>query len=258
MVEFHESSFMTVVGQAPSDAARQRMYRLKEALRLDDNDALWSVLYALEHYQALYEEMPEQLTGLLTGMLDKLQNASREGAVAAAAEARQALASAVPEAITRVARDVVGTQRATAGRKLTEPVLAAGLIFFALAGGLSVWMHHVGSKAGYAEGRAQRYEEAKHVLERAGYERGKVDGYRDAESEKAAASWGNTYEGRVAQEMARSGALMQLAQCTGKGWRRERGRCFVEPVAGHVQGWTLPNIHAARPRADDDESSNDP
>ena len=44
-----EETFAKVVGRHASDEERQRLYRLRDALGLSDNDAFWSIVMALEY-----------------------------------------------------------------------------------------------------------------------------------------------------------------------------------------------------------------
>jgi hypothetical protein len=47
-----EDSFAKLLGRQPTDADRQRLYRVRDALGLKNNDALWLVLMALQHYES--------------------------------------------------------------------------------------------------------------------------------------------------------------------------------------------------------------
>ena len=49
-----DDSFAKLLGRQPSDAERQSLYRVRDALGLKNNDALWLVLMALQHYQGQY------------------------------------------------------------------------------------------------------------------------------------------------------------------------------------------------------------
>jgi hypothetical protein len=44
-----EEALAKVVGRQASDDERPRLYRLREALGLRDNDAFWNIVMALEH-----------------------------------------------------------------------------------------------------------------------------------------------------------------------------------------------------------------
>ncbi|MGI4827142.1 MAG: hypothetical protein ACRYFU_02980 [Janthinobacterium lividum] len=56
-----QSSFTKLLGRQPSDAEVQKLYRVRDALELKNNDALWLVLMALGHYEAAYERMPRAI-----------------------------------------------------------------------------------------------------------------------------------------------------------------------------------------------------
>ena len=65
MAEPLETAFQKLTGRAPTDADRERLYRVKDALRLPNNDALWSLLIALDYHQSLYEQIPSRIEKLL-------------------------------------------------------------------------------------------------------------------------------------------------------------------------------------------------
>jgi hypothetical protein len=56
-----ERSFERLLGRQPSDKEIQNLYRVKSALDLKDNDALWLVLIALESYDTLYRRYPDMV-----------------------------------------------------------------------------------------------------------------------------------------------------------------------------------------------------
>ena len=56
-----EEAFAKVVGRHASEEERQRLYRLRDALGLRDNDAFWSIVMALEHYDSFFRQYPAQL-----------------------------------------------------------------------------------------------------------------------------------------------------------------------------------------------------
>jgi hypothetical protein len=45
-----EDAFAKLVGRQASETERERLYRVRDALGLRDNDAFWSIVMALEHY----------------------------------------------------------------------------------------------------------------------------------------------------------------------------------------------------------------
>jgi hypothetical protein len=56
-----EETFAKLVGRHASDEEQQRLYRLRDALGLRDNDAFWSIVMALEYYDSFFQQYPAQL-----------------------------------------------------------------------------------------------------------------------------------------------------------------------------------------------------
>lgn len=76
-----------------------------------------------------------------------------------------------------------------------------------------------------------------------GLSAGRTEGYSKAMDEKAAASWANTTEGKLAYALAQGGDIGMLFKCSGKGWVVEGEICYAKPVftkAGEaVYGWNI-------------------
>lgn len=216
-----ENSFVALFGKQPTDAARERMLRIKDSLGIRDNDALWSVLLALESYQALYEQIPEQIEARSKTLLIEFRKAAKAAAEASSAQSQKELSEAVSRASTQVAEDVAKQHRATATKKLVEWLIVAVVIITMSAAGLTFSVYKFAHDAGVAEGHANGYERAR--------------------SEKAAAAWANTAEGRMAEALSRAGALTILARCLNKGWVVKDGACYPHAdERGNVHGWRLP------------------
>jgi hypothetical protein len=62
--------FREVSGDVPDGASLARMHRISGALNLRENDALWSIVAALEYYARLYEAMPERIRWASEGSLE--------------------------------------------------------------------------------------------------------------------------------------------------------------------------------------------
>lgn len=205
-----DDSFAKLLGRQPSDAERQSLYRVRDALGLKNNDALWLVLMALQHYQGQYEKFPQAIAQAAKDTLVNFK-VTADATVKASAEAAKAdLAQAVAAAAQEVAHN-------TSAKQMWR--WAAGCIAVAvLCVGLFGWyMHSSGKESGHQAG------------------------YAEARDEKAAASWANTAEGRLAYRFAQSGELQRLANCNGKGWKVEKGVCFpMKDESGYVHGWVLP------------------
>ena len=209
-----DDSFAKLLGRQPSDAERQNLYRVRDALGLKNNDALWLVLMALQHYQGQYEKFPQAIAQSAKDTLVNFK-VTADATVKASAEAAKAdLAQAVAAAAQEVAHN-------TSAKQMWQ--WAAGCIAVAfLCFGLFGWhMHSEGSTSGYSLGYGT--------------------GYNEAKDEKAAAAWANTPEGRTAYRFAQSGELQRLARCSGKGWKVEKGACYPYPVPNEgTYGWRLP------------------
>jgi hypothetical protein len=62
--------FREVAGDVPDGASLARMHQVSSALKLHDNDALWSIIAVLEYYARLYEAMPERIRWASEGSLE--------------------------------------------------------------------------------------------------------------------------------------------------------------------------------------------
>lgn len=209
-----DDSFEKLLGRQPSDAEIQNLYRVRDALGLKNNDALWLVLMALQHYQGQYEKFPREIAQAARDTLADFK-VTADATVKASAEAAKAdLAKAVASAAQKVARN-------TAARQMWQ--WAAGcLAVTSLSFGLFGW---------YMQGRG----------EQAGFFDGYGVGYSKAQDEKAAAAWANTPEGKLAYRLAQKGSITMLAKCNQPGWQIKHGVCFVKPASdGTTQGWWIP------------------
>ena len=96
-----EEAFAKVVGRQASHEERARLYRLRDALGLRDNDAFWSIVMALEHYDSFFRAYPEKLAEQTARTIESARAAF---AIAAEKEAAQALHRAVAIAPLAAAR----------------------------------------------------------------------------------------------------------------------------------------------------------
>ena len=103
-----DDSFAKLLARQPTDAERQRLYQVRDALGLKNNDALWLVLMALEHYQGQYEQFPAKIAQAAKETLAGFKATAEAKAAAEAAKAD--LAAAVAIAAHRVADQVAGTR----------------------------------------------------------------------------------------------------------------------------------------------------
>jgi len=210
-----DDSFAKLLGRQPTDAERQSLYRVRDALGLKNNDALWLVLMALQHYQGQYEQFPKLIAEAAKNTLMDFK-ATADATVKASAEAAKAdLAQAVASAAQEVAHN-------TSGKQMFQWAAASIVVAFLCVGLFGWYMHSSGKDSGYQAGYGA--------------------GYTEAKDEKAAAAWANTPEGQLAYRFAQSGELQRLAQCNGKGWEIKNNFCYPFPVPNEgTYGWRLPS-----------------
>lgn len=90
-----EHAFGKLLGRQPTEREVQSLYRVKEALGLRDNDALWMVLIALESYDSLYRKYPEMISAEVHKCVDDYRGLARAIAETETKRALGTLADAV-------------------------------------------------------------------------------------------------------------------------------------------------------------------
>lgn len=98
-----EESFAKLLGRQPTEAQRQELYRVRDALGIGSNDALWLVLMALGHYQDLYSRFPDAITRATKQAMAEARATAEAQARAATRTAHADLARAVGRAIDQIA-----------------------------------------------------------------------------------------------------------------------------------------------------------
>jgi hypothetical protein len=53
-----ETAIAKLVGREPSEGQCERRYRIRDALGLNDDDAFWSIVMTLDHYDSFFREHP--------------------------------------------------------------------------------------------------------------------------------------------------------------------------------------------------------
>jgi hypothetical protein len=204
-----DDSFTLLLGRQPGDKERQRLYRVRDALKLKATDALWLLLMVLGHYETLYETFPALIATAAKDATKDIRETAVAQARAAAEDTKKALAFAVAEAATASAKRAAGAQWWK----------WAACWFLAATGCIAMigfWEHSNGRSEGYANGR----EVARELYENAA----------------AAASWANTPEGQLGYGLAKAGSLRELATCSGRGWVERDGVCYA---GAKTRGWRL-------------------
>ena len=98
-------SFEKFLGRQPTDAEVQKLYRVRDALELKNNDALWLVLMALQHYETSYKEMPAAIEAVATSVLADVKTTADTTMKASAESFKADMARAVASVAQEVARD---------------------------------------------------------------------------------------------------------------------------------------------------------
>nr|WP_172689307.1 hypothetical protein [Pseudomonas fluorescens]ARJ57909.1 putative mobilization protein MobE [Pseudomonas fluorescens] len=106
-----ESSFKALLGRQPSDKEVERLYRVKNALNIRDNDAMWMILMALESYDTLYSKYPALIAGQVDVVIEKQRELIAEIVDAESKKALSTLSSAVAHTSQIVATKVADTAR---------------------------------------------------------------------------------------------------------------------------------------------------
>jgi hypothetical protein len=99
-----EEAFAKVVGRQATEEERARLHRLRDALGLRDNDAFWSIVMALEHYDAFFRAYPAELARQTQRCIDQARAAFADAAAHEAARAERLLSDRVAETSVHIAR----------------------------------------------------------------------------------------------------------------------------------------------------------
>jgi hypothetical protein len=124
-----EDTFAKIVGRHASDDERQRLYRLRDALGLRDNDAFWSIVMALEYYDSFFRRYPAELAEYTERCIEGARVAFAAAAEREAAQVQRTLSEKVAETSVAIARRLaerpVGLHRVT---MLLAAVVAFGAL----------------------------------------------------------------------------------------------------------------------------------
>ena len=126
-----DTVFARVTGRQPSDEQRERLHRLRTALGLRDNDAFWSIVMALEHYDSFFRRYPAELAEETRRCVEGARAAFAAAAQNEAAQVQRLLSEKVAQTSVEIARKLAGRP---IGLHRVTTVLAAVVAF----GGLCV------------------------------------------------------------------------------------------------------------------------
>jgi len=173
--EPYEAAFRQIVGRWPNEAERARFDAIRDTLRLRDDDALWALFVALEHYYALYERFPAMIRAAASELLVECKTRTDQ----ALADAEQHLWSTTREQTHAAVREV--TRSGEEAKTRLEQAIQQAARRIALKAGLTArWPWVFGGAAGMALGLALTGAVALGFGRQQGYHQGYVEGQRTA------------------------------------------------------------------------------
>ena len=202
-----EDNFALLLQRQPSSNERQRLYRVRDALKIKATDAVWSLLMVLEYYVTLYSEFPARIATTAREVTNGVRTTAEAEARAAQEETKRALAQAVRQAAVKAANDAATTHL------VMWVSIAAGVV--------GTIMLIIGLSA-YGKGRES------------GQAVGENEAKRQCAALVAASSWGSTPEGQLAFALAKAGGLSDVARCAGRGMVSRDGWCTVPSERGRT------------------------
>lgn len=203
-------TFERLWNRKASEEEARRLHHIQNIIGIRSNDAIWALMLALEHYQQLYQQMPQKIEDAGRVAVNQIKDTAMIVAASAAVEAKQELAGE----LAKVVQDVADRS----ARKQHWQWIGVGLS--------CATMGIIGT--GWT------------AFER-GREAGVGIGYQEARTEGAAAAWGASPDGRLAFRMAQAGSLQYLARCSQPGWEVSNGVCFAKVGKdGNLYGWRVP------------------
>jgi hypothetical protein len=221
-----DDSFSKLLGRQPTDKEKQNLYKIRDALGLKNNDALWLVLMALEHYETQYKRFPKLIAKYAAFTLEKMKTTAETSIQASVEETKKQLADAVAKTAKEVAYNTSRTEKykwQIACAILSA--LAVIVIFF----------------AGYFISSG-KFESA----QQAGYDVGYEQGIKKAIQEsKELEVWTKTSIGELVLKMQNDspGFLEMIVLCNEKGWNVTQKKnltwCSTQ-FNNNDWGWPLP------------------
>ena len=163
-----EGRWQELFGKPMPGEVSTRILKIQKALGIEDDDAVWQIVLALEFYQNLYQVWPESTRKEVEAVTSRLREASNQIIAAAAEEVRksessakaslnhalsQMMSSAVQKAVDQIVQSTHAQALRIQARKwaLVGSVSSAVLVV-ALAGGVGWESYQTGREGAYADG----------------------------------------------------------------------------------------------------------
>lgn len=254
-----ETVFHEFYGRNPTDTEIQEHYRIKAAMDIRDNDALWLILIPFQYYTKVLQDIPKTI--------EIISDEFNENSRAAMQRHEQSIKSDLNSAVAAAGQGVASTilrRKMRTWSAISIAVFAlvcAGLVTVLWSGRTQIHDEHydAGYNAGYNKGTAygqkEGYSAGSNAGQKAGYEKGSADA-RDTNA-LAMTSWATGDAGQKARQLYehglidpiyrlyKSGDLAKMLKCSGSGWRVQNGYCLssvtTDGGGGAVyDGWRLP------------------
>ena len=214
-----EESFAKLIDRQPTDAARQRLYRARDALNIKPTDAVWTLLMVLEHYQTMYEEIPGQIAEAARNATVTIRATAEAQAKAAREETKKGLMKAVTEAVRATAKQHARTEHF---KWVSAVVSIVSIMFLAVGWG----ENRRGQAQGLAAGESRAKAECAYATK--------------------LSSWALTPDGTRAFDLEKLGSLHDLVSCAGRGLERKGDWCVAQPERGKSYRWRVAASDAGR------------
>lgn len=178
-----DSAFERLLGYQPTDREREALYRVRDLLGISPNDALWSVLFALQHYYSLYERFPAMIRAAASELLVECKTGTDQ----ALASAEQHLWNTVREQTNAAVLEVIRSGE-TAKTRLEQAIQHAARRIALKAGLAMRWPWVFGGAAGMALALALTGAVALGFGRQQGYYQGYHQGYIEGQRAATAAA----------------------------------------------------------------------
>ncbi|WP_340124417.1 hypothetical protein [Methylobacter svalbardensis] len=73
-----EKAYEEIIDRAITDEERDRLHRVKDALKIGSTDTLWLLLLQLERYQSLYDAVPEKISSVVDECITQIKEATQD------------------------------------------------------------------------------------------------------------------------------------------------------------------------------------
>jgi hypothetical protein len=181
-----EEHWQELFGKPMPGEVEARVLKIQKALKIEDDDAVWQIVLALEFYQDLYQVWPESTrkeveagvkslretaVALTTSTATEIE-ASRKKAIEAIAKSQEGAKEALARAVDRTVSDaaqravdqIVGSTYSEAFRAQTRKWTLVGALLVVVVGGAGGWgFYRMGLSTGEA-GSLAKIDEFRHFI----------------------------------------------------------------------------------------------